>query len=85
MYVHIGKESVITSDNILVILDIRALTRKNDLKDICKNIGISDNIIDVAEDKKKTLILCEKNSILKGYVTSISSRTIARRCNLKVS
>ena len=60
-------------------------TRKNDLKDICKNIGISDNIIDVAEDKKKTLILCEKNSILKGYVTSISSRTIARRCNLKVS
>lgn len=85
MYVHIGKESVINSDNILVILDIRALTRKNDLKDICKNIGISDNIIDVAEDKKKTLILYEKNSILKGYVTSISSRTIARRFNLKVS
>ena len=31
MYVHIGKESVINSDNILVILDIRALTRKNEL------------------------------------------------------
>lgn len=84
MYVHIGKESVINSNNILVILNIRALTKKNDLKDICKNIGISDNIIDVAEDKKKTLILCDVNSTLKGYVTSISSKTIARRCNLKV-
>ena len=40
----------------------------------------------LSKEKVLELIeLCEKNSILKGYVTSISSRTIARRCNLKVS
>jgi predicted ATPase len=85
MYVHIGKESVINSNNIMAIFNIKSLiSRKNNLNDICKNIGISDNIIDVSEDKKKTLIVCNVDKTLKGYITNISSTTIAKRCNLKV-
>lgn len=84
MYVHIGKESVINSDNIMAILNIKSITKKRDLKDICKNIGISGNIIDVSDNNKKTLILCKLNNNLRGYITNISSATIAKRCNVKV-
>lgn len=83
MYVHIGKESVINSDDIMAIFNIKSLTRKKDLKEICKNIGISDNIIDVSENNKKTLIICNLNKTLKGYITNISSTTIAKRCNAR--
>ena len=84
MYVHIGKDSVINSNNIMAIFNIKSLTKKRNLNDICKNIGISDNIIDVSDNSKKTLIICCLNKKLKGYITNISSTTIAKRCNAKV-
>ena len=84
MYVHIGKESIINSDNIITIFNIKTLTKKMDLKEICKNIGISDNIIDVSDNNKKTLIICNLNKKLKGYITNISSTTIAKRCNARI-
>ena len=84
MYVHIGKECVINSDNIVAIFNIKAITKKKELKEICNNMRISDNIIDVSDNNKKTLILYKINKNIKGYITNISSNTIAKRCNLKV-
>ncbi len=82
MYVHIGKDMVINSDEIIAIFNIEALEKKKKLEEVCKELKISDKIIDVSDNNRKTLIICGKESyIKKGYITNISSATIAKRCN----
>ena len=81
MYVHIGKDLVINSDNIVAILDIEALEKKKKLEEVLQNLKISGNIIDVSEGNKKSLIILEKNDKILGYITNISSVTIAKRAN----
>lgn len=79
MYVHIGKDVVINSENIIAILDIKSLEKKKSLENICQELKISDNIIDVSENNKKTLILTKKEEKYKGYISNISSVTLGKR------
>lgn len=79
MYLHIGKDIVIKSENIVAIFDIPAIEKKNSLENICKNLGISDKIIDVSENNKKSLIITSKNNETKGYISNISSITLGKR------
>ena len=81
MYVHIGKDMVINSDNIIAILDIESLEKKKKLEEVLQNLKISDKIIDVSENNKKSLIILKKKDIVLGYITNISSITIAKRAN----
>lgn len=81
MYVHIGKDVVINSDNIISILDIESLEKNKKLENILQNLRISDNIIDVSDKNKKSLIILEKNNKIIGYITNISSSTIAKRAS----
>ena len=80
MYVHIGKDQIINSDNIITILDIKSLEKKKSLENICKELKISDNIIDVSEENRKSLIITQdKNKQKKGYISNISSTTLGKR------
>lgn len=79
MYVHIGKDIVVNSDNIIAILDIETLEKKKNLKDICQELKISDKIIDVSEDNQKSLIIIQKEMEYKGYISNISSITLGKR------
>ena len=81
MYVHIGKDVVINSDNIISILDIESLEKNKKLENVLQNLKISDNIIDVSEKNKKSLIILEKNNKIIGYITNISSSTLAKRAS----
>ena len=79
MYVHIGKDMVINPNNIIAILDIESLEKKKKLEEVLQNLKISDNIIDVSDNNRKSLIILEKNNEILGYITNISSTTIAKR------
>ena len=81
MYVHIGKDVVINSNNIISILDIESLEKNKKLENVLQNLKISDNIIDVSDNNKKSLIILEKNNKIIGYITNISSSTIAKRAS----
>ena len=81
MYVHIGKDVVINSENIIAILDIDSLKKKKNLNEVLQNLKISDNIIDVSDNNRKSLIILEKNNEILGYITNISSTTIAKRAD----
>ena len=81
MYVHIGKDTIIDSYTIIAILDINSLQKKKNLEEVLQNLKISDRIIDVSEGNKKSLIIFERNKKICGYITNISSTTIAKRAN----
>ena len=79
MYVHIGKDIIIKEENILAIFDIKSLEKNFSLENICKNLKISDNIIDISEDNQKTLIITNEKNKTKGYISNISSTTLGKR------
>ncbi len=79
MYVHIGKDIIINSENIIAILDINALEKKKKLEEILQNLKISDKIKDVSEKNRKSLIIIKKNEEIYGYITNISTITLAKR------
>ena len=79
MYVNIGKDVIINSNDIIAILDIESLEKKKNLEEILQNLKISDKIIDVSEDNKKSLVILKKNDKVLGYITNISSITLGKR------
>lgn len=79
MYVHIGKDVVINSENIIAILDIDSL--KKNLDEVLQNLKISDNIVDVSDNNKKSLIITKKKNQNIAYITNISSNTIGKRAS----
>ncbi len=81
MYVHIGKDVVINSENIIAILDIDSLKKKKNLNEVLQNLKISDNIIDVSDNNKKSLIITKKKNQNIAYITNISSNTIGKRAS----
>ena len=81
MYLHIGKNTLIDTNGIIAILNIETLEKKENLENVCKNINISDKIIDVSEKNKKSLIITVEKNETRGYISSISTSTLERRTN----
>ena len=81
MYLKISKNILINFDEIIAILNINSLEKKENLENICKKMKISDNIIDVSDNNKKTLIITKKGEEIKGYITNISSSSLEKRAN----
>lgn len=79
MYVHIGKDLVLNSNNIIAVLDIDVLQKKKNLEEVLQNLKISDKIVDVSEGNKRSLIITQKNKENFGYITNISTTTLAKR------
>lgn len=77
MFVHIGKDCMIQSNKIITILNLEK-SEKN-LQNIKSELKISDNIIDISKNNNKSFILINDNGIKKGYITNISSITLAKR------
>lgn len=79
MYVHIGKELIIPSKEIITILDLEKMLKNRTLEEILKELKIENEIINIAEGNHKSLILVKKEEKIKGYISNISSTTLARR------
>ena len=81
MYLHIGKDKLIDDNNIIAILNIETLKEKENIENICKNMNFSDNIIDVSDGNKKSLIIIKEKKQTKGYISNISTIPLEKRTN----
>ena len=81
MYLNIGKDKLIDDNNIIAILNIETLKEKENIENICKNMNFSDNIIDVSDGNKKSLIIIKEKKQTKGYISNISTITLEKRTN----
>lgn len=81
MYLHIGKDKLIDDNNIIAILNIETLKEKENIENICKKMNFSDNIIDVSDGNKKSLIIIKEKKQTKGYISNISTITLEKRTN----
>lgn len=79
MYVHLGKEFIIPTKEIIAILDLEKMLENKTLEEILKELKLEKNIINIAEGNHKSLILLKNEIKLETYISNISSTTIAKR------
>jgi len=79
MYVHIGNDNIIKKDEIVAILNLELLLEEKKLEDIIKEVNLEGKIINISDSIKKSLIIVKNNNEQIGYITNISSITLAKR------
>lgn len=84
MYVHIGKELIIPENEIITILDLEKMLENKNLEDILKELNLENNIINISEGSNKSLIIIKKGEKVKGYISNISSQTLAKRMQKEI-
>ena len=84
MYVHIGKELIIPENEIITILDLEKMLENKNLEDILKQLNLENNIINISEGSNKSLILIKKEEKIQGYISNISSQTLAKRMQKEI-
>ena len=74
MYVHIGKDYILETKNIIGIFDISTLSKEYD--SLFQNV---EEVIDLSNGLNKTLIITKSKNRTKYYITNIQSTTIGKR------
>ena len=75
MYLHIGNDNMINSQNIIGIFDIDICTIEQRLRDFLSEKQRKGDIVDVAEDLPGTFIVTND----KVYISGLSSTTLRQR------
>ena len=79
MYLHICKNIIIKKENIIGIFDIETIKDTKEYNNIYNDLIKKNNIIDISDDIKKSLILTKENGKYKGYISNISVTTLEKR------
>ena len=79
MFVHIGNNIILKQEDIIGIFNIKAIKNTNEYIKIINNLKENNKLIKIENTEENTLIITEKNKIIKGYITNISSVTIEKR------
>ena len=58
MYVHIGKDTIIPSKNIIAIINLEKLLNNKSMEEIKKEINL-EKIIDISLGNKKSLLIAK--------------------------
>ena len=79
MFVHIGNNIILKQEDIIGIFNIKAIKNTKEYIKIINNLKENNKLIKIENTEENTLIITEKNNIIKGYITNISSVTIEKR------
>jgi len=79
MYLHIGKDFIINSKNIIAIFNIDYVKNTKEYKAMYKKLEENNNLMIISDKKNMSFILTKENNIEKAYITNIGVNTIAKR------
>lgn len=81
MYLHLGQDTVVKSDDIVGIYDLDTSTVSKWTKEYLKNAEIKKRVINVSYDLPKSFIVCKgKNEEEETvYICPLSSQTLQKR------
>ena len=83
MYLHLGQDTVITTDSIIGIFDIDRCTTSKKTRDYLSIAEKKKRVINVSYELPKSFVVCEKNGEITVYISQISPKTLLFRYNSK--
>lgn len=79
MYLHLGKDTVVNTKNIIAILDLDSTSVSGHTRDFLRIVEEEGFVRNVSEELPKTFVLCEIEGQSVIYITNISSKALAGR------
>lgn len=81
MYLHLGQETVITTDNIIGIFDIDRCTVSKKTRDYLAQAEKRKSVFNVSFELPKSFIVCEEKGGTRVYISQLSAKTLRLRMN----
>lgn len=87
MYLHLGQDTVVVTDNILGIFDLDTTTISKHTRDFLAKSEKEKKVVNVSEELPKSFIVCtdKKKGTEKVYISQLSSQTLCKRKNAEYS
>jgi hypothetical protein len=79
MYLHLGQETVITTESIIGIFDIDACTISKKTRDYLANAEKNGCVVNVSYELPKSFVVCSNNDKIVVYISQISAKTLLNR------
>lgn len=79
MFLHLGNDAVVSEDDIVAVFDMDNTTISRQSRDFLAYAQRLDMIVDICDDLPKSYIITNSGGITKVYISSVSSKTIAKR------
>lgn len=84
MYIHLGGNTLIRSEDIIGIFDIDKVTVKKDSRDFLKKAEKSGQVVNVSYELPRSFVVSSnKQKKSKVYITQLSPKTLEKRANNK--
>lgn len=79
MYLHLGKNTVIKTKDIVGIFDMDTSTISKNTRDYLAKAEKSGRVINVSQELPKSFVICKNTDGIKVYISQISSQTLQKR------
>ncbi len=83
MFLHLGNDAVIRMDEIVAVFDMDNTTVARQSRSFLANAQKVGEVVDICDDLPKSYIVTQSDGKVKVYISSVSSRTIAKRAKSK--
>ncbi len=79
MYLHLGQNTVVRTDEILGVFDLDNSTVSKHTRKFLGNAQKEKRVVNVSMELPKSFIVCEKNGRQTIYISQIAPSTLLRR------
>lgn len=82
MYLHLGQNTVVRTEDILGVFDMDNSTVSKHTRNFLGKAQKENRVINVSMELPKSFVLCERNGRVTVYISQIAPSTLLRRTNL---
>ena len=79
MYLHIGKGTVIPTEEIVAVFDLDITSQSYLTRQYLKRAEQSGRVVSVSEDLPKSFLVCESRGKTTVYLSQMAAATLLRR------
>lgn len=79
MYLHLGQDTVVCTENIVAMFDIDACTVSKKTRDFLSFAEKQGQVVNVSFELPKSFVICENNGKRTVYISQISTKTLLSR------
>lgn len=83
MYLHLGRDTVVNTKNIISILDLESTSVSKYSREFLKVVEEEGFVRNVSDEIPKSIVVCEEKGQSAVYITNISTKALAGRIKKK--
>lgn len=79
MYLHLGQDTVVTTESIIAMFDIDACTVSKKTRDFLAAAQKNGEVVNVSYELPRSFVVCRRNGKNTVYISQLSTKTLSRR------